>query len=195
MPVRRRAGGPYRVPPERPERPGHPVRDHSAPGAGNRGPGARCRARARRCPRRRRNRSGAGRRRREQGCPGYAQGRLGGRRRFPASRDRLRAVLAGRGRLVSGRAGAPAQVVSSLLQRLMHRFLSSPQSVADSLAPWLASRHFRPGRTGCDPIYPAGLRSAPTSALCTDRRHRAVIINTNLLYAPCCANRAGSLAR
>ena len=46
--------------------------------------------------------------------------------------DRVR-ELAGRGLLMSGRAGAPAQMVWSLLLRLVHRILSSPQSAFDSL--------------------------------------------------------------
>jgi hypothetical protein len=146
MLTRRRAGCPSRDRLSCCRRLGPPVRGRPAAGSGDRAPDGRC-ARRRRC----RNRRGAGPRRRAAGHPVRPRhpgrrrpGRIrrGARRHLPASRDRRRAVPGVRSRPVSGRVEAPGQVVSSLLQRLAHRFLSLLQSTAAGLAALLRSRHF-----------------------------------------------------
>ena len=83
-------------------------------------------------------------------------GRRGGRRCRPANRRPPPGVFAGRSRLAWGRVGAPTQVVSSLLQRIMHGFLSFPQAGATAGAASLPCGHWRgigagvaSGTSGC----------------------------------------------
>ena len=58
----------------------------------------------------------------------------GGARGRPASRRPPPWALVGRYRLAWGRVGAPTQVEWSLLERVIHRFLSFPQAGASACA-------------------------------------------------------------